>query len=82
MTNNQFKYIILAGLFAIPFVPFVVTSSLFFPFITGKAFVFRLIVEIIFACYVALAIRDKSYRPKFSWISGAILDFFDSDGSG
>jgi O-antigen ligase/tetratricopeptide (TPR) repeat protein len=75
MSNNQLKYIIYTGLFAVPFVPFVVASSLFFPFITGKAFVFRLIVEIIFACYLVLAIRDKSYRPNFSWILGAILAF-------
>lgn len=75
MTNNQFKYIILTGLFAIPFVPLVISSSLFFPFITGKAFVFRLIVEIIFACYLVLAIRDESYRPKFSWILGSLILF-------
>ena len=75
MSNNYFKYTILAGLFAIPFIPLVVTSSLFFPFITGKAFVFRLIVEIIFAAWLVLAIRDKSYRPKFSWILGSLLVF-------
>ncbi len=75
MSNNQLKYIVLAGLFAIPFVPLIVAKSLFFPFITGKAFVFRLIVEIIFACYLVLAIRDKSYRPKFSWILGALAVF-------
>ena len=75
MANNQIKYIILAGLFAIPFVPLIVSSSLFFPFITGKAFVFRIIVEIIFACYLVLAIRDESYRPKFSWILGTLVTF-------
>ncbi|MEK7116757.1 MAG: O-antigen ligase family protein [Patescibacteria group bacterium] len=75
MSNNQLRYIILAGLFAIPFVPFIVASSLFFPFITGKAFVFRIIVEIIFACYLVLAIRDESYRPKFSWILSSIFLF-------
>lgn len=73
MSNNQLKYIILAGLFAIPFVPFIVSSSLFFPFITGKAFVFRLLVEIIFAGYLILAMRDESYRPKFSWILCSLL---------
>lgn len=75
MSNNQIRYVILAGLFAIPFVPLVVTSSLFFPFITGKGFVFRLIVEIIFACYLVLAVRDESYRPKFSWILGVLVAF-------
>jgi O-antigen ligase/tetratricopeptide (TPR) repeat protein len=75
MSNNQLKYIILAGLFAIPFVPLIVTSSLFFPFITGKAFVFRLIVEIIFAVWLVLALRDQSFRPKFSWVLGSLVAF-------
>lgn len=75
MSNNQLRYVIVAGLFAVPFVPFIVSSSLFFPFITGKAFVFRLIVEIILACYLILAVRDENYRPKFTWILGAITLF-------
>jgi hypothetical protein len=75
MSNNQLKYIILAGLFAVPFVPLVVSSSLFFPFIAGKGFAFRVIVEIIFACYLVLAVRDESFRPKFSWILGSISAF-------
>jgi O-antigen ligase len=75
MSNNHLKYIILTGLFAIPFVPLIIAASLFFPYITGKAFAFRLIVEIIFGCYVVLAVRDESYRPKFSWIFGGLLAF-------
>lgn len=63
------------GIFAVPFVPLVVSSSLFFPFITGKAFVFRLITEIVFVCYLVLAIRDQSYRPQFNWVIGSILTF-------
>ena len=76
MSNKQLFYVILIGLFAVPFVPFIVSSSLFFPFITGKAFVFRLIVEVVFACYLVLAVRDKDYRPKFSWILVAVLTFW------
>ena len=75
MSNNQLRYIILGGLFLVPFVPLIVMKSLFFPFITGKAFVFRFLVEIIFAAWAVLAIRDSEYRPKFSWILGAILLF-------
>ena len=75
MSNNQLKYIIFAGLFLVPFVPLVVARSLFFPFITGKAFVFRFIVEIIFVSWLVLAIRDSEYRPKFSWILGAVIIF-------
>ncbi len=75
MSNKVLKYVILGGIFLIPFVPLIVTPSLFFPFITGKAFVFRTIVQIIFACWLVLAMRDSEYRPKFSWILGAIVAF-------
>lgn len=63
-----------------PFVPFIISPSLFFPFITGKAFIFRLIVEVIFAAYFVLALRDESYRPKFSWILGSVMVFLVSIG--
>ncbi len=42
---------------------------MFFPFITGKNFTFRIIVEIIFASWIVLALYDAQYRPKFSWIA-------------
>ncbi len=74
------KYIVWAGLFSISFVPLIVSSSLFFPFITGKAFFFRFVVEIIFAAWLVLAIRDTEYRPKFSWILGAVFVFLLSIG--
>lgn len=79
MLNSKIlRFIILVGIFIVPFVPFVVSSSLFFPFITGKAFVFRTIVILISACYFILAIRDSAYRPKFSWILGAVSAFLFS----
>jgi tetratricopeptide (TPR) repeat protein len=80
MSNNQLRYVILAGIFAIPFVPLIISSSLFFPFITGKAFAFRLIVEIILACYLILAVREPLYRPKFSWVLGALAVFLIAIG--
>ena len=43
-----------------------VPSYMFFPFITGKAFLFRLAVELAFCLYVALAVSDSSYRPKWN----------------
>lgn len=75
MTNNQLKYIVFGGLFVVPFIPLIIANSLFFPFIVGKAFAFRFIVEIIFGIWVILAIRDQSYRPKFSWLFTSILLF-------
>jgi O-antigen ligase/tetratricopeptide (TPR) repeat protein len=67
-TKNHLRGLIITGIFAIPFLAFIVSGSLFFPFITGKNFGFRMIVEVIFAAYVLLAYYDAAYRPKFSWI--------------
>ena len=80
MSNKQLRFFIYTGLFAIPFIPLVVTKSLFFPFITGKALAFRVIVELIFAAWLILVVRDESYRPKFSWVSGAIIVFLFAVG--
>lgn len=57
--NTIIKYCIFIGLAFIPFIPLYVANSLFFPFITGKAFAFRIIVEIIFALWLVLVLREK-----------------------
>jgi O-antigen ligase len=77
MTNiqNSLKWVIISGLFAIPFLGFIVTRSLLFPFITGKGFAFRIIVEIIFACWAYLTVLVPKYRPKFDYITKSILVF-------
>jgi tetratricopeptide (TPR) repeat protein/O-antigen ligase len=62
-------------IFLIPFIPLYVNNDLFFPFITGKAFAFRIIVEIILVCWIVLCLRDKKYAPKFSWLMVAITAF-------
>lgn len=80
MTNKLLKYVVYGGLFIIPFVPLVIAKSLFFPFITGKAFAFRLIVEIITLAFVVLAIRDREFRPKYSKILGALAVFMIAMG--
>ena len=68
------------AILAVPFVPFVVLSSLFFPFITGKAFVFRTIVIILFASWFLLATLDKRFRPRSSKIFYAVLAFVIATG--
>ena len=62
------KGVAYAGVFAVPFVALIISNSMFFPFITGKNFTFRIIVEIISAAWIVLAFYDAAYRPKFSWI--------------
>lgn len=58
--------------FAVPFVLLIVSSTMFFPYITGKNFTFRILVEIGFASWVLLALIDRDYRPRWSWITVAI----------
>ncbi len=69
------KAVVYAGIFAVPAIVLIISNNLFFPFITGKNFTFRIIVEIVFAAWIILALYDAQYRPKFSWILGAFLAF-------
>ena len=62
--KSAYLLVIRGGLFIVPFIPLYVSKVLFFPYITGKAFVFRVIVEVVFAAWVFLAIFYKEYRPK------------------
>ncbi|MEQ1561363.1 MAG: O-antigen ligase family protein [Nitrospira sp.] len=75
ITKNILIYSILAGLFITPFIAFFVPSTMFFPFISGKGFAFRIIVEIIFGLYVILASISPEYRPKMSWVTKSVLFF-------
>ncbi|KKT57818.1 MAG: Tetratricopeptide TPR_1 repeat-containing protein [Candidatus Giovannonibacteria bacterium GW2011_GWC2_44_9] len=63
--------IVAGNFFANMFLPGV--GDLFFPFITGKNFFFRIVVEILFALWAIAAIFDKKYRPRTSPIFWAVL---------
>lgn len=65
------RWVAILAIFAIPFLPLYVSNALFFPFITGKAFAFRILVEIALAAYVLLAVLDRKYRPRSSLILAA-----------
>ena len=61
--------VVFAGFVAVPFIPFIVLGqSTFFPFIVGKNFAFRAVVEIMFSAWIVLAFIDPEYRPKKSYI--------------
>ncbi|MES2668677.1 MAG: O-antigen ligase family protein [Patescibacteria group bacterium] len=61
------RWTAIIALFTIPFLPLYVANDLFFPFITGKNFAFRILVEVAFCAWALLALLDRRYRPKFSW---------------
>ncbi|MBZ9577519.1 hypothetical protein KJA13_00565, partial [Patescibacteria group bacterium] len=45
--------------------PFIVAKNLFFPFVSGKAYLFRLLILLCFLFWVALIIKQPRYRPNF-----------------
>ena len=71
----------MGGLCLVFFVPFIVAGgtlfpNMFFPFITGKNFAFRILIELLFGVYVLLALREPKYRPRASyilWVLGAFV---------
>lgn len=73
--KNTIKNLILFGLFVVPFIVFLVPSAYFFPFISGKGFLFRILVGVLTGLFAYLAIIEPKYRPKLSWITKSVLAF-------
>ncbi|MBI3634337.1 MAG: O-antigen ligase family protein [Candidatus Yonathbacteria bacterium] len=69
--------VVVVGFVVVPFIPFLVFGgSTFFPFIVGKNFAFRVVVEIMLAGWIVLAVIDPVYRPRKSvllWVLGAFI---------
>lgn len=77
---KQLEYIlrpvIISCLFLVPFIVLYISSSLFFPYITGKGLLFRLLVEISFCSWIVLAVFNKDYRPRKSFILWSVAVTF------
>src|SRR3989344_5908253 len=78
--TTYLRWGVLSGLFLTLFIPFILSdgtlvSNMFFPYITGKNFVFRIIVEVMLALYIILAIKDPKYRLRASWLMWAMVGF-------
>src|SRR3989344_9327229 len=73
--ENTLVSIIKAGMYAALFLPLVVIPLFFFPYSTSRGFLFQIIVEITFALYAVLAIRNSAYRPKKSQILFAFATY-------
>jgi len=74
-TKYILKWSIIVGLFIVPFIAFIVPNNMFFPFIVGKGFAFRILVEIISGLFLVLAVTAPEYRPKISWITKTVVSF-------
>lgn len=87
MNTNRNKFlrrVMYTCLAIVPFLAFYVAgfginaewNAMLFPYITGKNFGFRILVEIAAAAWVMLMILDKSFRPKKSillWLYSAFV---------
>ncbi|HEY4516890.1 MAG TPA: O-antigen ligase family protein [Candidatus Paceibacterota bacterium] len=73
--EQTLRSIVLCGVFALPVVALIVANELFFPYITGKNFAFRIIVEIITGAWLALALVVPKWRPRRSWILASFALF-------
>ena len=74
--KDVLKATVFVGLFAVPFLTLYVENDYFFPYITGKNFWFRIIVDVLFAAWIILAFYEAKYRPKISgivWSFGILL---------
>src|SRR3989344_2116287 len=72
---NIIKFI-KAGVYVALFLPLVIIPWLFFPVSTSKGFLFQIIVEIIFALYLALVLKNKNFLPKKSALFYAVSFYF------
>ena len=70
-----FKLIKFSTLFIL-FLPLVMNSHFFFPFIVFKNVMFRLAVEVIFIAYLVLWHLNPTYKPKFDLITKLVIAFF------
>ena len=73
--DKALRLITYIGIFAVPFTPLIVANSMFFPFITGKSFFFRIIIAVLVASWLLLCLRHREYRPRYSHVLGSGVAF-------
>ncbi len=65
--EKTIRWVTIGALFLVPLLPLLVANTYFFPFITGKNFVFRILIEIAFVGWLLLMTINAKYRPRFTW---------------
>jgi O-antigen ligase/tetratricopeptide (TPR) repeat protein len=66
--HNIWSISIIGFLFALLFTPLIVSESMYFPYVTGKVFTFRIIISIILILWTILVLKKPEYLPKKSGI--------------
>ena len=73
--EKTLHWLVIGSLCVLTLIPFIISYTLFFPFITGKNFFFRIMVEIMAGGWLALALVYPAYRPRRSWILASLALF-------
>lgn len=71
--SRSLRWLILIGVLLTPFIALIVANSMFFPFITGKAFAFRILIEILVGLWLILMLISPEHRPKSSLLLWVVL---------
>lgn len=58
------------GTAVILLIPLLVDNRFFFPFISTKVFLFRIVVEALVLLYLVLNWASDEYRPRVNWLTG------------
>jgi len=69
-------FLIKALVMAVLFLPLLLNSKFFFPFIVPKNISFRILVEVALGLYLILIMFNASYRPKINKLTLSIIIFF------
>ncbi|MBI5147712.1 MAG: O-antigen ligase family protein, partial [Parcubacteria group bacterium] len=79
ITNRQFAnlyvWAVRAAVFAVPALSLWISGSMLYPYISGRNFGFRLLVELAAALWLGLVFLNKEYRPKFTPLAVAVAVF-------
>ncbi|HEY4523498.1 MAG TPA: O-antigen ligase family protein [Candidatus Paceibacterota bacterium] len=63
------------GLFLLLPLPLYTSSLMLFPFITGRNFGFRILVELLVIVWAGLLILSREYRPQLTWLTRSVILF-------
>ena len=75
LAESRLSALLKWGLFLLLPLPLYISSSMLFPFITGRNFGFRIIVELLVILWVGLLALSKEHWPRLSWLTKSVILF-------
>src|SRR3990167_4988068 len=73
LAESRLSALLKWGLFLLLPLPLYVSSSMLFPFITGRNFGFRIGIELLVIIWAALLVLSREYRPQLTWLTRSLL---------